>query len=152
MEDHREQQRLEKGLKFDPAKLRTSTTDPEASRMKMPDGGTRPAYNVQFATTVEWGAIVGVDVTTIGGDSGQMPPMLEQIETRYHEKPKHILVDGGFTTLAAIEQAEQAGIEVFCPIKNAESMKAKEKTHGGACQAVRHQAEPGDENLAAREF
>ena len=125
LEDKREQQRLEKGLKFDPAKLRTSTTDPEASRMKMPDGGTRPAYNVQFATTVEGGAIVGVDVTTIGGDSGQMPPMLEQIETRYHEKPKQMLVDGGFTTLAAIEQAEQAGIEVFGPIKNAESMKAK---------------------------
>ncbi len=36
-----------------------------------------------------------------------------------------MLVDGGFTTLAAIEQAEQAGIEVFGPIKNAESMKAK---------------------------
>ncbi len=31
LEDKREQQRLEKGLKFDPAKLRTSTTDPEAS-------------------------------------------------------------------------------------------------------------------------
>jgi transposase len=125
LEDKREQQRLEKGLKFDPAKLRTSTTDPEASRMKMPDGGTRPAYNVQFATTVEGGAIVGVDVTTIGGDSGQMPPMLEQIETRYHEKPKQMLVDGGFTTLDAIEQAEQAGVEVFGPIKNAEAKKAK---------------------------
>jgi transposase len=123
--DKREQQRIEKGLKFDPAKLRTSTTDPEASRMKMPDGGTRPAYNVQFATTVEGGAIVGVDVSTIGSDGGQMQPMLEQIETRYHEKPEQILVDGGFTTLDDIEKAEQAGINVLGPIKNEEATKAK---------------------------
>ena len=123
--DKREQQRLEKGLPFDPAKLRTSTTDPEAARMKMPDGGTRPAYNVQFATTVEGGAIVGVDVSTIGSDGGQMQPMLEQIETRYQEKPQQMLVDGGFTTLDDIEKAEQADIQVFGPIKNEESKKAK---------------------------
>ncbi len=31
-------------------KARCSTTDPEATVMKMADGGFRPAYNVQFAT------------------------------------------------------------------------------------------------------
>jgi transposase len=123
--DKREQQRLEKGVKFDPAKLRTSTTDPEAPRMKMPDGGTRPGYNVQFATTVEGGVIVGVDVSTIGNDNGHMLPMLEQIGKRYQEKPGQILVDGGFTTLEDIESAEQSGIHVLGPIKNAESAKAK---------------------------
>jgi Transposase DDE domain len=123
--EKRNQQRQEKGVKFDPTKLRASTTDPEAARMKMPDGGTRPAYNVQFATTVEGGAIVGVDVSAIGSDGGQMQPMLEQIETRYQEKPEQMLVDGGFTTLDDIEQAEQAGINVLGPIKNEESKKAK---------------------------
>lgn len=123
--DKREQQRREKGIKFDPAQLRTSTTDAEAARMKMPDGGTRPAYNVQFATTVEGGAIVGVDVSTSGSDSGQMQPMLEQIETRHHAKPEQMLVDGGFTTLEDIEKAEQAGINVLGPIKNEEATKAK---------------------------
>ena len=29
---------------------RVSTTDPDARVMKMPDGGFRPAFNVQFAT------------------------------------------------------------------------------------------------------
>jgi transposase len=123
--DKREQQRREKGVKYDPAELRTSTTDAEASRMKMPDGGTRPAYNVQFATTVEGGAIVGVDVVGVGGDGGQMQPMLEQLERRYQEKPREMLVDGGFTTLKDIEQAEAAGVKVLGPIKNEESKKAK---------------------------
>jgi len=125
LQDKREQQRRDKGIKFDPAKLRTSTTDAEASRMKMPDGGTRPAYNVQFATTVEGGAIVGVDVSTVGSDGGQMQPMLEQIETRCQAQPEQMLVDGGFTTLDDIEQAEQDGIQVLGPIKNEESKKAK---------------------------
>src|ERR1700733_4687474 len=49
-----EQQRT-KGTKFKPEELRTSTTDPEARKMKMPDGGTRPAYNVQLATTTTGG-------------------------------------------------------------------------------------------------
>ena len=31
-------------------KARTSTTDPQARVMKMPDGGFRPAYNVELAT------------------------------------------------------------------------------------------------------
>src|ERR1700735_745434 len=123
--EQREQQRREKGVKFDPAQLRTSTTDAEATRMKMPDGGTRPAYNMQFATAVEGGAIVGVAVSSSGSDSGHMQPMLEQIATRYQEKPQQMLVDGGFTTLADIEQAEQGGIEVLGPIKNEESKKAQ---------------------------
>jgi hypothetical protein len=34
----------------DKEKARVSTTDPEATVMKMADGGFRPAYNVQFGT------------------------------------------------------------------------------------------------------
>jgi transposase len=123
--EKRAQQHREKGIKFNPAELRTSTTDPEAARMKMPDGGTRPAYNVQFATTVEGGAIVGVDVSNSGSDAGQMQPMLEQIAARHQEKPEAYLVDGGFTTLDDIETAEHDGIQVFGPIKNEESKKSK---------------------------
>ncbi|HEY4260697.1 MAG TPA: hypothetical protein VGM98_11080 [Schlesneria sp.] len=40
-------------------KARCSTTDPDARRMKMADGGTRPAYNVQLVTTDETRLIVG---------------------------------------------------------------------------------------------
>jgi hypothetical protein len=74
---------------------RVSTTDPEARVMKMPDGGFRPAYNVQFATDSQCGVIVGVDVTSAGTDAGQTTPMVEQIERRTGAKPKDYLVDGG---------------------------------------------------------
>ena len=62
---------------------RASETDPEARVMKMADGGFRPAFNVQFATDVETQIIVGVDVTNIGSDAGQMPPMVEQLHENF---------------------------------------------------------------------
>ena len=74
----------------DPSEIRVSTTDPDAAKMKMADGGYRPAYNVQFATTVEGGVIVGVSVTDEGVDSGQLEPMVEKIESRHGSRPKGI--------------------------------------------------------------
>jgi transposase len=100
-----------------PEEVRASTTDPECRKMKMPDGGFRPAYNVQFATTTEGGVIVGVDVTNEGTDGDQMPRMLEQIEKRLQVKPEEMLVDGGFATVEAIDQAERNGTKVYAPVK-----------------------------------
>ena len=102
----------------DPAALRVSTTDAEARKMKMADGGFRPAYNVQFATTTAGGAIVGVAVTTAGTDAEQMLPMLAQVEERAGQAPAEVLVDGGFSNLSAIDAAEQNGTAVYAPIKN----------------------------------
>lgn len=65
----------EKKAKGSGQKARTSTTDPQARRMKMPDGGTRPGYNVQFATDGEARVIVSVDITNSGTDQQQMPPL-----------------------------------------------------------------------------
>ncbi len=96
-------------------KLRVSTTDPECRTMKMPDGGYRPAYNVQFATTTVGGAIVGVDVTNDGTDSHQLPPMLDQIENRTQTRPQDALVDGGFATVESIDKAERSGTKVYAP-------------------------------------
>ncbi len=121
----RETQQREKGTKVDLEQLRISTTDPEARRMKMPDGGTRPAYNVQLATAVESGIIVGVDVTNSGGDGGQMAPMLDQIAKDYGQAPAEMLVDGGFTTLADIDHAHAQQTTVFGPIKDEEKKRAK---------------------------
>jgi hypothetical protein len=93
--------------------------------MKMPDGGTRPGFNVQLATTTESGIIVGVDVTNSGGDGGQLRPMVKQLEGRSGQKPEAMLVDGGFTTLDDIECIEQDGIKVYGPIKDEEKKKAQ---------------------------
>ncbi|WP_162911150.1 transposase, partial [Azohydromonas sediminis] len=58
---------------------RASTSDADARVMKMGDGGFRPAYNVQLATTCKDQVIVGVAVSNAGSDMGQMAPMVEQV-------------------------------------------------------------------------
>lgn len=82
----------------DRTKARASTTDPEASVMKLADGGYRPAYNLQFATDTASQVIVGVDATTAGTDHGQLAPMVAQLEARHGQTPAAMLVDGGFAT------------------------------------------------------
>ena len=101
-----------------PEKLRASSTDPEARRMKMADGGYRPAFNVQFATTVVGGVVVGVSLTNEGSDGEQLEPMLEQLETRHGSRPLEALVDGGYTTHEQIDLAERGGTCVYAPLKN----------------------------------
>jgi hypothetical protein len=99
-------------------KARASSTDPEATVMKMADGGYRPAYNVQFSTTCADQVIVGVQVLTVGSDMGQVAPMVEQVHERFGEYPREVLVDGGFAKHEDIEavEAKGAGCTVYAPV------------------------------------
>ncbi len=94
---------------------RVSITDPEARVMRMPDGGYRPAYNVQLATDTESRAIVGVDATNAGSDGNQATPMREQIQRRTGLKEQEYLMDGDYVGLDSIEAAEKEGVEVYAP-------------------------------------
>jgi transposase len=106
---------------------RVSTTDPDARKMKMTDGGYRPAYNVQFATDVDGRAIVGVAVSNIGSDQPALLPMLDQIIERTGRVPTEELVDGGFVTREAITDAAAQGVTVYAPVP-----KPKGDRHPGA--------------------
>jgi hypothetical protein len=99
-------------------KARASSTDAEATVMKMADGGFRPAYNFQFSTACSGQVIVGVEVTTTGSDMGQLAPMNEQIHDRYEVYPKEALVDGGFAKHQDIEATatQGAGCTVYAPV------------------------------------
>jgi transposase len=103
--------------KKEPSPPRVSTTDPEATVMKMGDGGFRPAYNIQYATDTATQIVTGVDAGTIGSDQGQMGAMVEQHEDRYHQRPNQVLVDGGFAKKSDIEQVSLAGVTVYAPVQ-----------------------------------
>lgn len=118
------QQQKEKRKKGSGEDARCSTTDPEARKMKMGDGGYRPAYNVQLATDGGTRVIVGVDVTNSGSDRGQMPSMHEDVSKR-HGIPKKYLVDCGFATKDDITTVEGRGSAVHAPIHGEDAMRAK---------------------------
>lgn len=94
---------------------RASTSDPEARRMRMADGGYRPGFNVQAAVDTESRIVVAVSVCNDGNDVNQMVPMLEQIERNVGKLPQQHLVDGGYVKKSAIDVAHERGVEVFAP-------------------------------------
>ena len=113
-----------KKKKDEKEKARVSTTDPEATVMKMPDGGFRPAFNVQFATDTKTQVITGVEVTNSGSDLGEMLPMAEQLQERYDKTPDEYLTDGGFAKKEDIEQLDpdpdadaSSGTLIYIPVQ-----------------------------------
>ncbi len=128
----------EKRKKGDGACARASTTDAEARRMKMGDGGFRPAYNVEFASDLNNLVIVGADLINAGGDSGQMEPMVQQIEAEQSQlsEDAEYYVDGGFSTKEDIQSVGQRGVTVFAPVKELKKQEQQGKDP--------YAAKPGD--------
>jgi transposase len=116
---------------------RVSTTDPETRVMKMPDGGWRPAYNVQFATDVDSGVIVGAGVVNQGSDAGLAPPMEEQVVLRGGVHPEAYLVDGGFAQRDAITTLEGRHVTVYAPVR-----PPRTTTSGRDCSTPRSDDSP----------
>jgi transposase len=115
-----------RGQKIRETEPRVSTSDAEARRMKMPNGGFNPACNVQLATDTESRAIVGVEVSYEGSDSaGLSEPMREQVEERSGREVEQHLLDGGYLRLADIEQAHEQGVELFVPPKPARDLRRR---------------------------
>lgn len=95
---------------------RASTTDPESRFMRMPDGGTRPAYNVQLAADTESRVIVGVDVTNVGSDAGLGTPMRQEVEQSTGREVKAQLLDGGYVKLDDIDATAADETTLYMPV------------------------------------
>ena len=65
---------------------KVSLSDPEARLMRLPDGATAPAWNVQVATAD--GFIVAVDPTDRRNDGGLAPGLVETIVERSGRLPQ----------------------------------------------------------------
>jgi transposase len=96
---------------------RVSTTDAEARVMRMADGGFRPAYNFQFATDTQSRAIVAVEVTNSGVDSGQSEPLREKVEQQTGGRVREHLYDGGYVRLEDIDRASASGVTIYAAVK-----------------------------------
>lgn len=94
---------------------RASTTDAEATVMKMGDGGFRPAYNGQYASDTASQVIVGVEAASVGSDMGQLAPMVEQVTQRCGQSPAEYLVDGGYPAHDQLDEVATQTV-VYAPV------------------------------------
>jgi transposase len=113
----------EQRTKGDGEKTRVSTTDPDARKMKMANGGYDPAYNVQFVSDGDARVIVGVEVTNAGTDGGELAPMHAKVCSTYGKTPDKELVDGAFATKEGVTAVELAGTEVVSTVPRSEQLE-----------------------------
>jgi transposase len=128
------------------SEARASTTDADASVMKMADGGFRPAYNTQFASDCDSQVIVGVELSTSGSDMAQLAPMVEQVEQRLGQAPAQWLVDGGFPAHEQLDAVSHK-TEVYAPVPEPRS---KKDDQGNEIDQDKHQPKPGDSPAVAK--
>lgn len=93
--------------------VRVSTTDAEARRMRMADGGYRPAYNIQIASDPTSRAIVEVEATNAGADTDQGPPLRQKVQTRTGRPVHEQVMDSGYLDLEQIDQATAQGVALY---------------------------------------
>ena len=115
---------------------RTSTTDPSARVMKMPDGGFRPAYNVHLVSDTVTKVIMAVDLDNLGTDTHAMVPLAEQIEERYNARPQEWLADGGCNSLKNLDRMDERGCKVFAPLRQRRSGRNPEQIRPTDSEAV----------------
>jgi transposase len=127
---------------------RASTTDADATVMKMADGGFRPAFNTQFGTDCESQVIVGVEVVTAGSDMAQLQPMVEQVNERCGKLPEQWLVDGGYPAHEQIDAVADK-TEVYAPVPEA---RATKDAQGNPVAAQDKHAPKADDSLAVAEW
>jgi transposase len=80
-----------------------SLTDPQARRMRFPDGAVRAGYNLQTAAVPDKGLIVAVKTTDRRNDHGLARPLVDEVARRYGRAPKCALFDEGYAARADVE-------------------------------------------------
>jgi transposase len=96
-------------------KAQRNFTDPE-SRI-MPDGANKgsfvQAYNAQIAVDSASQVIVAAEVTQETTDSGQLLPMLAQVEKNLDRKPEKASADAGYFSEANVTDQAVSGIDLY---------------------------------------
>ena len=128
------------------SEARASSTDAQASVMKMADGGFRPAYNTQFASDCHTQVIVGVEVSTSGSDMAQLAPMVQQVEQRLGRLAAQWLVDGGYPAHEQIDAVADK-TEVYAPVPEPRAQKDDEDKDTAQ---DKHQPKPDDSPAVAK--
>jgi len=95
-----------------------SLSDPEARRMRFPDGAVRAGYNLQTAAVPTAGLIVAVITTDRRNDKGLAQPLVDAVAHRYGHSPRRALFDQGYASradIAALAEHPCGPVMVYAP-------------------------------------
>jgi len=104
-----------------------NSTDPDSRLQKFKEG-SRPGYNAQVAVSGDDGLILACDVVQEAGDTGQLLPMLDQVQANTEESPGVAVADAGYEKGDVFErlvEREQDAIVATACMKSAYKRRRK---------------------------
>lgn len=105
-------------------KVRVSESEPEARKMKHPDNGWAPSYNVQVSTEAQSRIIVAIEATASQNDTNELMPAMERVEQNCGAAPKTVIADNGYATRSNVEETAKKDIDLVAPWKSDEARAA----------------------------
>lgn len=97
-------------------KLRVSMSEPEARKMKQPDGGYAPSYNVQITTDRARGIIVAAGISQAAGDRKELVAAVARVKENTGKLPAQVVADGGYTSGSNIKQLAEQKVDFIAPV------------------------------------
>jgi transposase len=116
--------------------VRASTTDPQARKMKMSNGGFNPAYNFQAAVDTKSRFIVGHYVTNKNHDFDELIPMFNIIKNKCGKIAGEWLVDQGYLDHNNIIQVQKKGCKVYVHPRQKGKQSPNIPRQGEHCELV----------------
>jgi transposase len=88
-------------------------TDPDSRIMKRAGGGFDAGYNAQTAVDGAAHIIVAAELTNNASDAGELPAMLEAVQSNLAATAQQVLADTGYKSEAVFEALADSGCDVL---------------------------------------
>lgn len=105
-----------------------SVTDPDSRAMPDKEGRSKPNYNLQLGVDEAHGMIVAAQVNDQPEDSGQLTPMLQEVEQICGRLPGEASADSNYNTGPELAALEEMGVTGYLPDNGENSGPAGEES------------------------
>lgn len=119
-EGGQQQREMTHGYRPRTSDYRASTTDQDATPMRLKGGGTHLGYQTHYVVDGGKSRII-IAVLVTPGEVMENQPMLDvlwHVCFRYHLKPKQVIGDTTYGTIENIVAVEREGIRAYVPLPN----------------------------------
>lgn len=130
-------------------------TDPDSRIMKRAGGGFDASYNAQTAVDDTAHIIVAAELTNNASDAGELPTMLEAVQTNLEALPQQALADTGYKAEAVFEKLAECDCDVVVALGRegkAQLAIDPERMPHTAAMAAKLQTEAGRKAYARRKW
>jgi transposase len=130
-------------------------SDPDSRVMRDKEGRRKPNYNAQLAVDADSGMILAEQVNDRAEDSGQLTPMLAQVQENCGRLPKEASADSQYNTGPELAQLETRGVTGLLPevhTRDGQKSRAGQRDAPAAAECAALEALQRGETLADEQW